>query len=59
MSVAPLTTKLAITEYINALGLKRPVVVTMDTQLPVTHIKTNLNTLGIGHDEYLQILKKL
>jgi len=39
--------------------LKRPVVVTVDTQLPIVHIKTNLNTLGISHDEYLQILKKL
>jgi len=40
-------------------GLKRPVVLTVDTQVPVTHIKTNLNTLDIGHDEYLEMLKKL
>ena len=40
-------------------GLKRPVVLTVDTQVPVDHITSNLRTLGIKHNEYLEILKKL
>ena len=37
--------------------LKRPVVVTCDTQLPVFIIQNNLRTLGIKAKEYLDILE--
>lgn len=40
-------------------GLKRPIVVTEDAQVPIAHIKTNLRTIGIEHNAYLEILKKL
>ncbi len=40
-------------------GTKRSLVVPMWRPLPVFIIKTNLNTLDIDHNEYLEILKKL
>lgn len=39
--------------------LKRPVVIPRDTALPVFIIRNNLRVLGISHDQYLQILKKM
>ena len=39
--------------------LKRPVILPMYKSLPVFVIRNNLRTLGIGHDEYLEILKKI
>mgnify|MGYP001560675966 CR=1 FL=1 len=43
----------------NRPGLKRPVVLTVDTQVPIDHITGNLRTLGIDHNEYLEVLKKI
>lgn len=40
-------------------GLKRPVVIPRDKNLPVFIIRNNLRILGIKHDEYLAILKKI
>lgn len=39
--------------------LKRPVVFPEDRGIPVFIIRSNLRTLGISHNEYLDILKKL
>jgi predicted RNA binding protein YcfA (HicA-like mRNA interferase family) len=39
--------------------LKRPVILPTYPTIPVFIIRNNLNTLGIGHNEYLDILKKL
>ncbi len=39
--------------------LKRPVILPMYKNLPVFIIRNNLRTLGISHDDYLEILKKL
>lgn len=39
--------------------LKRPVILPMYKSLPIFIIRNNLRTLGISHDEYLEILKKL
>ena len=38
-------------------GLKRPVVIPRDTQLPVFVIRNNLRILNISPEEYLEILK--
>ena len=40
-------------------GLKRPVVIQGKGKVPVTIIKTNLRTLDIDHNTYLQILSEL
>lgn len=40
-------------------GLKRPVVIPKDKNLPVFVIRNNLKILNISHNEYLEILKKL
>jgi len=40
-------------------GLKRPVVITTDSEVPVFIIRNNLRTLGISVDEYLEILQQL
>lgn len=42
-------------------GLKRPVVITVHGrgEIPIFHIKTNLNTLGISTKKYLELLSKL
>ena len=40
-------------------GLKRPVVVPQDKELPIFIIRNNLRTLKIDLKEYLEILKKL
>ena len=39
--------------------LKRPVVITKDKEIPVFHIRTNLRTLGIDKDEFLEILRSM
>lgn len=39
--------------------LKRPVIFPEDEEIPVFIIRNNLRTLGISHNEYLVILKKL
>lgn len=40
-------------------GLKRPVVVTMDKDVPVFIIRNNLRTLKITPERFLEILRKL
>lgn len=40
-------------------NLKRPVVIPKDNELPVFIIRNNLRVLGISHEEYLEILKRL
>lgn len=40
-------------------GLARPIVVRTLKDLPVMEIKSNLRTLGIGTEEYLNILENL
>ena len=44
--------------YIRA-GLKRPVVITEDKEVPVFIIHSNLRTLKITSGDYLEILKKI
>lgn len=39
--------------------LKRPVILPTYNSLPVFIIRNNLRTLGISHEEYLEILKKI
>ena len=41
-------------------GNKRPLVIKMrPSQIPVAHIKTNLNTAGISRTRYFDLLKHL
>lgn len=40
-------------------GLARPVVIPRDSALPVFIIRNNLRVLGIGPEEYLEILKQI
>lgn len=40
-------------------GLKRPVVIPREEQLPIFIIRNNLRILNISSDEYLEILKQL
>lgn len=40
-------------------GLKRPIILPRDNQLPLFIIRNNLRTLNISPDEYLEILKKI
>jgi len=40
-------------------GLKRPVVISRDEELPVFIIRNNLRILGIDFEEYLEILKRI
>jgi len=40
-------------------GLKRPIVLPMDDELPVFIIQNNLRTLGISRDEYFKLIKKV
>lgn len=39
--------------------LKRPIIVPEDTGIPVFIIRNNLRVLGISHNTYLAILKKI
>lgn len=40
-------------------GLKRPVIITTDREVPIFIIRNNLRTLGLSVDQYLEVLKKL
>jgi len=40
-------------------GLKRPVVIPRDTELPVFILRNNLRILGIDTEKYLEILKQI
>jgi len=40
-------------------GLKRPVVVPTDTQVPTFILRNNLRTLGMSPQQYLEILERL
>lgn len=40
-------------------GLKRPVVISRDAELPVFIIRNNLRILGIDPEEYLEILRRI
>ena len=40
-------------------GLKRPVVIPRDKELPVFIIRNNLHILRISPEEYLEILKQI
>lgn len=40
-------------------GLKRPIVIPRDDDLPVFIIKNNLKNLGLSNIEYLEILRKI
>lgn len=40
-------------------GLKRPIILPTYKSLPVFIIRNNLRTLGISHEEYFEILKKI
>lgn len=40
-------------------GLVRPVIITARKEVPPFIIRSNLRTLGISVDEYLEIIKKL
>ena len=40
-------------------GLKRPVVITQDADVPVFIIRNNLRTIGMSVEEYLSILEQL
>lgn len=40
-------------------GLKRPIILPTYKSLPIFIIRNNLRTLGISHEEYFEILKKI
>lgn len=40
-------------------GLSRPIVVPRMTELPVFIIQNDLRTLGVSHQQYLEILKRV
>jgi len=41
-------------------GARRPVVIkTSPREVPVTHIKTNLNTAGMSRERYFELLEKV
>lgn len=40
-------------------GLKRPIVIPRDSQLPIFIIRNNLRVLEISVEEYLKILERL
>jgi predicted RNA binding protein YcfA (HicA-like mRNA interferase family) len=41
-------------------GVRRPVVIkTSPREVPVTHIKTNLNSAGISRERYFELLEKV
>ncbi len=39
--------------------IKRPIVIPRDKELPIFIIRNNLRILGINHNEYLDILKRI
>ena len=40
-------------------GLKRPIIIPREKNLPVFIIRNNLRTLNINREEYLEIMKKI
>lgn len=40
-------------------GLQRPVVITADREVPVFIIRTNLRTLGLSTEEYINIIEQI
>ncbi|PIP88494.1 hypothetical protein COW80_00095 [Candidatus Beckwithbacteria bacterium CG22_combo_CG10-13_8_21_14_all_01_47_9] len=40
-------------------GLKRPVIITADTDVPIFIIRNNLRTLGMSVKEYLNLIKQV
>jgi len=41
-------------------GVRRPVVIkTSPREVPVTHIKTNLNSAGMSRERYFELLEKV
>ncbi len=40
-------------------GLKRPVIITSDTEVPIFIIRNNLRTLGLSVKEYLSLIKQI
>jgi len=40
-------------------GIRRPIIVPREKDLPVFIIRNNLRTLGIDREEYLEIMKKI
>lgn len=40
-------------------GIRRPIIVPREKDLPIFIIRNNLRTLGIGREEYLEIMKKI
>lgn len=40
-------------------GLKRPIVITTDNEVPIFIIRNNLRVLGMSNEEFLNILKQL
>ena len=41
-------------------GVKRPVVIkTSPRKVPVTHIRTNMTTAGMGRERYFELLKQV
>ena len=40
-------------------GLKRPIILPRDTEIPIFIIRNNLRTLNISPEEYLDILERI
>lgn len=40
-------------------GLKRPIIIPREKNLPVFVVRNNLRTLGMSREEYLEIMKKI
>jgi len=40
-------------------GLKRQIIFTIDKEVPLFHIRRNLNTLGISLEDFYKIIEKL
>lgn len=40
-------------------GLKRPVIITTDSEVPLFIIRNNLRTLGISVEEYLALIEQI
>ncbi|MBU0978818.1 MAG: type II toxin-antitoxin system HicA family toxin [Patescibacteria group bacterium] len=43
----------------NRKGLLRSVVITIDKEVPAFIIRTNLRTLGLSTDEYIELIKQI
>lgn len=41
------------------IGLKRPLVITADNEVPTFIVRSNLRTLGMEVDQFLEIIKDL